>query len=336
MKPDVLKIALLKEGVPARHELMRIDELHFLPDNPRVYAAIRQMKDFPELTPDEKQRRIYNCLLRERSVKNLMPQVKQDGGLQDPVVVRMDRRQVIEGNSRLAVYKKLWGDTQEEQWRHIRCLVVTTLTDDQQTRLLAQAHLHGKTEWTPYAQALFCFRWVVEDGKDIETLKNLSSLTVHAIKKNVKVIKLMRENHDEKQSNFSYYQVLVTNKKISSTIQTRPDLKDTLFTEIKAQDVSAQQIRQWVPTVIEKPKLLRKYERKDVTLDDAYDRAKISGTERRLKRIRDWLDDIEKKQIDSLEHNEIGAIRQVLRQIERNHKRVSGMLEARADAIKQP
>lgn len=334
MMSDETTIAIMGEHVPARHERMAIHELHFLPDNPRVYAAIREMTDFGDLTPDEKQVRIYERLLQEPSVNNLIPEIKRDGGLQDPVIVRMDRRQVIEGNSRLAVFRKLWKDTHDDQWAYIRCLVVTQLTDDQQTRLLAQTHLHGKTEWSPYAQALFCFRWIEEEGKDIATLVKLSGLTAAKIKKNVKVIQLMKENNDDKLSHFSYYDVLVTNRIISTTIEQRPSLRDTLFTQIRDEEFTAQEMRQQVPTVIHKPKILRKYERGDVTLDDAYDRAKISGTQKRLKRVRDTLDDIQKSQIDGLEHNEVGAVRQILRQIDRHLKRVSGMIEERTTSPK--
>ena len=42
-----------------------------------------------------------------------------------------------------------------------------------------------------------------------------------------------------------------------------------------------------LPTVIAKPQILRKYEKGDVSLEDAYDRAKISGAEQRLKKVRD-------------------------------------------------
>ena len=144
MKPDETTIAIMKEQVSARHERVPIHELQFLPDNPRVYAAIREMSDVDDLTPEEKQTRIYERLLLEPSVKKLKPEIERDGGLQDPITVRWDRRQVIEGNSRLAVYRKLWKETRDERWASIRCLVVTELTDDQQTRLLAQTHLHGR------------------------------------------------------------------------------------------------------------------------------------------------------------------------------------------------
>ena len=153
MNPDETTIAIMGQHVPARHERIPIDKLHFLPDNPRVYAAIREMTDFDGLTTEEKQHRIYERLLQEPSVKNLIPEIQRDGGLQDPITVRHDTLQVIEGNSRLAAYRKLDDGSDDDRWTHIRCLVVTTLTDDQQTRLLGQAHLHGKTDWSPYAKA---------------------------------------------------------------------------------------------------------------------------------------------------------------------------------------
>ena len=326
MSPDETTIAIMRQDVPARHERIQIHKLHFLPDNPRVYAAIRGMSDFADLTPDEKQDRIYKCLLQEPSVKNLIPEIRRDGGLQDPIIVRHDTRQVIEGNSRLAAYRKLHDDTNDDQWTHIRCLVVTTLTDDQQTRLLGQAHLHGKTEWSAYAKALFCFRWVEDEKKDVSTLAQLSGITAAAIKKNVKIIQQMKENNDDKLSHFSYYNVLVRNRAISSAITESPTLQQTLFDQIKDEAFTAQAMREHLPTVIEKPRILRKYEQGDVTLDDAFDRAKISGTEQRLKKVRDALDDIEKNDIDRLERNELKAVQQVVRQIRQRVKRVSDMI----------
>ena len=60
-------------------------------------------------------------------------------------------------------------------------------------------------------------------------------------------------------------------------------------------------MRDHLQTVIPKPRILRKYVRGDVNLHDAHDRAKISGTEQRLKKVLDGLDDIEKGDIDGLE-----------------------------------
>ena len=327
---DETAIAIMEQEVPARHERIPIDQLRFLPDNPRVYAAMREMSDFARrLTPDEAQHRIYQRLLEEPSVKNLVPEIKRDGGLQDPIIVRWDTQEVIEGNSRLAVFRKLHHeDNDDDRWTHIRCLVVTTLTDDQQTRLLGQTHLHGKTEWSPYARALFCFRWV-DEQKDISDLAKLSGLSQAEIKKSVKIIELMQENDDSVLSNFSYYNVLVRNGVISSKIEDNEPLRSTLFSQIKTGEFTAQEMRQRLPIIIKKPRVLRKYEKGEVTLEDAYDRAKISGAEQKLKKIREGLDEIEMDDIATLEREELKAVELAVKRIGRSLKRVSKMVESK-------
>ena len=332
MNPDETTIAIMGQHVPARHERIPIDQLHFLPDNPRVYAAIREMEDFNSLTPEEKQVRIYERLLLEPSVKNLIPEIQRDEGLQDPITVRHDTWQVIEGNSRLAAYRKLAEASDDDRWTHIRCLVVTTLTDDQQTRLLGQAHLHGKTDWSPYAKALFCFRWVVEEERDVSLLSNLSGISSAEIRKNVRIVQLMQANGDDKLSHFSYYNVLVRSRPISAAIADSQKLERTLLAQIKAESFTAQEMRERLPTIIAKPRILRKYEKGDISLEDAYDRAKVSGAEQRLKKVRDGLDDIELDDIAPLEHHEVKSIQQVVRQIRQRLKRVGNMVDAELSA----
>ena len=328
------------ELVPATRERIRIHELHFLPDNPRVYAAIREMPDFPDLTPEEKQVRIYERMLEEPSVKNLIPEIRRDMGLQEPIIVRWDTKQVIEGNSRLAAYRKLREEKpEEEQWADISCLVVSNLTDEQQTRLLGQAHLHGKTEWSPYAKALYCFRWVEELNRDASELYQVSGITPAEIGKSVRVIHFMKENCDDTLSNFSYYNVLVRNRKISSALEDSDQLRDTVLSAIKDQDrkFTAQEMRQRLPVIIDKPRILKKFAKGDVTLEDAYDRAKISGLQKKLKTIRDGLDDVEKSDIIELEQNDLRSAEQIVRQIRQRVERVSEMvkkeLQSRSEAM---
>ena len=331
MNPDETTIAIMGQDIPARHELIRIDKLRFLPSNPRVYAAIREMPDFDDLTPDEKQARIYQSLLHEPSVKNLVPEIERDRGLHEPIIVRWDTQEVIEGNSRLAAYRKLYDGSGNDVWTLIRCYVVKRLTDDQQTRLLGQAHLQGKTDWSPYAKALFCYRWVVTEGKAVPALARLSGFSPDAIKKNVRVIELMQENGDNKLTNFSYYDVLVRSRSISSAIKNSKPLRDTVLSQIKSNSFIAQNLRDHLPKIIAKPRILRKYEKGDVTLEEAYQRAKISGAEQRLKKIREGLDEIEQVDLVPLERSELKAVQQVIRQIGQRLKRVSKMVDTKLD-----
>ncbi|MYF98191.1 hypothetical protein F4212_03515, partial [Candidatus Poribacteria bacterium] len=282
---------------------------------------------FDKLTPEEKQVQIYHCLLKETSVKKLIPEIRRDQGLQEPIIVRWDTQEVIEGNSRLAVYRKLNDeDPDNEIWKEIRCQVVKELTDDQQTRILGQIHLHGRTEWSRYAKALYCYRWVEEQGNDSTTLSEIAGFSKQEINKNVSTIKLMHENNDSKHSNYSYYHVLVRNRSISSAIYESNTLRESLLDKIKTKEFTAQEMRDQLPTIISKPKILRKFQKGEVKLKDAYDRASISGAQRRLKKIREGLEDIEKEDIESLERGEVKAVEQVIRQIRRRLNTVSEMV----------
>lgn len=321
-------ISIMGEKVRVRRESVPIDQLLFFPDNPRVYAATRDMPDFTELTAEEKQDRIYHRLLREPSVKNLRPEIERDGGLQEPVIVRYDTMQVIEGNSRLAVYRKLLEESPgDERWIHIDCRAVSGLTDDQQTRLLGQTHLIGKTAWSRYAKALYCYRCVIEENRDRATLSRMSGISTTLIGKFVKAIELMNDNDDKKSSRFSHYEVLVGTPAIRSAVDQRPALKDTLLGRIRADSIEALELRRQLPVIIAKPRILKKFEKGEVTLEDAYDRAKISGAERLLKKIRAELDDVEREDLRPLAQQEVKAVQQVVRQIQRCLKRVSGMVE---------
>ena len=324
---DGTTIAIMGDKITATHDEKPIDQLLFLPDNPRVYAAIRDMDDFYDLTEAEQQDRIYRLLLEEPSVKKLLPEIRRDGGLQEPVIVRWDRQQVVEGNSRLAVYRKLEEEGADGTWDRIPCQIVTKLTDDQQTRLLGQAHLQGRTEWSSYSKALFCYGWVRTKKNTAQALSQLSGMSVRAINKDVDKIQLMHENNDHNQSHFSYYGVLVENRAISSEVKENQELRDRLLSEIKSGNhFTAQEMRDQLPTVIKKPKILRKFIRGDVPLDEAFDRAKVSDTESRLKRIRKLLDDIEADDVGSLERHERQAVRQVVRQIQRGVTRIEKMV----------
>lgn len=333
------QIAIMGESISATLEEHPIDTLLFLRDNPRVYAAIRDIADFDDLTEAEQQSRVYRQLLQEPSVKNLLPEIKRDGGLQEPIVVRWDTKQVIEGNSRLAAYRKLRDESKDGPWGLIRCLVVDKLTDEQQTRLLGQAHLRGRTNWSPYSQAMYCFRWVKEQGNTAQAFQDLSELSgmsVQAIKKNVRVIRLMQRNSDRDLSHFSHYNVLETNKKISAQLKENQQLADHLLTEIKAGHLTAQAMRDQLPTVIGKPKILRKFVRDGVPLAEAFDRARISRTEEQLKQVYRRLNDIERGDVGRLSSQELKAVRQAVRRVVREASRIEKMVVAKLDSSKRP
>lgn len=142
MKEKDMKI--LGETILLTNDYLDINALKFLKDNPRVYFCTHGEPNFDDLTDEEKQEKIYRKLLQEPSVKNLKPEVKRHGGLMEPILVRHDTMEVIEGNSRLAVYRRLQQEKAEGEWGLIPCDIVSSLTDKQQAAFLNQIHVKGK------------------------------------------------------------------------------------------------------------------------------------------------------------------------------------------------
>ena len=148
---------LLGETIQFRDDYIDIDTLKFLKDNPRVYACTHGLPDFENWTEEEQQDEIFKQLLQEPSVKNLLPEVRRHKGLVEPISVRYDRMEVIEGNSRLAVYRKLRDDKFEGEWQLIPCEIVSSITDEQQAAFLNEVHVKGKTQWSAYEKANFAY-----------------------------------------------------------------------------------------------------------------------------------------------------------------------------------
>ncbi len=321
-------ITLLGTTIEGTEESLPIEDLRFFPENPRVLAAVREITGFEELTLEEKQEQIYKRLLKEPSVKNLKPEIERDGGLQVPIIVRVETNQVIEGNSRLAVYRALAEDNRsDERWTHIRCHVFSGLTDEQQTRILSATHLQGITEWPPYAKALFCFTAVEERQVPIEAFSSLTGMGKAEIQKQVKIVKMMQENADNNYANFSYYDVLVRSRKLAPAIQDNETLRKKLLSDIKTSAFTARAMRDQLPTIMDKPRVFRKYMQGGVTLEEAYDRSKISGAEQLLKRVLTRLKEIEAPDITSLEATRARALQMHARKIEREIRRVLSGVE---------
>ena len=88
--------------VPVQTTTLSQADLRFFVDNPRVYSVLRSDGREIQAKAD-----IERKLLEMDHVKALIQDIKRDGGLTDPVIVRAGSLEVLEGNSRLAAYRAL-------------------------------------------------------------------------------------------------------------------------------------------------------------------------------------------------------------------------------------
>ena len=323
---------ILGETIPLSNDYLHIDELKFLKDNPRVYACTHGESNFDGRTAEEQQEVIFKKLLQEPSVKNLEPEVKRHGGLMEPILVRHDTMEVIEGNSRLAVYRHFHQKKTEGEWEYIPCEIVSSLTDDQQAAFLNQIHVKGKTSWSAYEKANFAYVRH-ERGWSLEKIAGVFGESIGTIRTRVKVIETMKKNEDNERSHFSYYDVLVRSAEISEAMQ-KEGLSGFLLTKIKNfgpkdedGDFTAQELRKKLPVILKKPKVLTKYLEGKIDLDEGYQIAKVSQVEEKVQQAMNLLNEVSQKDMVQLDTSRFNAFKQDVRKLTREVARLNKMIE---------
>ena len=326
-----MDMKLLGESVAYDEDYIDIGTLKFLKDNPRVYAVTHGERDFDQKPEEEQQDIIFAKLKNEASVKNLVPEVERHGGLIEPILVRLDTREVIEGNSRLAVYRILRDRGVRGEWDKAPCYLVSALTDDQQAAFLNQIHVKGKTQWSAYEKANFAYVRKI-NGWPVERIAKLFGESVPTIYKRINAIKMMKDSRDNKQSHFSYYDVAVRNPEIYRRIRESPEFRDRVFEEIRtvgtadAEKFTAQDLRNGLPTIIKKPRILSRYVNGDVAFEEAWDRAKVSPAEQRLKRALSLLEEVSRSDVEGLNQKSLKSLAQAVKKLDRAVGRIRGMI----------
>ncbi len=92
------------------------------------------------------------------SCSSLRESIKENRGIIHPIVV--NKREdgtyiVIEGNTRLQIYKDFISSGEPGDWTKIRTIVYEGLSNEQMHAIRLQAHLVGPREWDPYSKAMY-------------------------------------------------------------------------------------------------------------------------------------------------------------------------------------
>ncbi len=113
---------------------------------------------------------------RQMSFNSLRDSIKTSKGIIHPIIVNHqidDKFVVIEGNTRLQIYKDFYNDSRDEAWSHIPALVYEQLTPIEIHEIRLQSHLVGPREWEPYSKAKYLYELSVEEGIPMPTLIDL-------------------------------------------------------------------------------------------------------------------------------------------------------------------
>jgi hypothetical protein len=263
--------------------------LKFFVENPRIYSIIRESDKEP--TQDE----IEEQLKGMDYVRDLVKRIKVNGALIEPIIVRKDTSEVIEGNSRLAAYRILFQEN-PSKWAKIKCHILPGNTKDTLiSSLLSEYHLKGKKDWSPFEQAGFLHRRFYKQKVSIPDLVEESGLSKSEVEHLIATYKFMEDNNDTHVQRWSYYYVYLKPKKLKKLREEYPTFDTVVVGMIKNGEFKkAQDLRDKLPLICEGPKkIIQKFLDGKMDFDSAVSNVEekkggIDG-QKQLNKFRQWI-----------------------------------------------
>ena len=288
--------------INVRIEELPVLELRFYEDNPRVYTILRSNGGSP--SQDE----IEEHMLSMDHVKTLRQSIKEVG-LIDPLIVRDGDFVVLEGNSRLAAYRKLVKED-PIKWGKVKCKVLPRdIEQSTVLTILGQYHIVGRKDWSPFEQAGFLVRGLAATKVKIDEFAKSLGLSAANAKKCVEVYEYMVKQNDLNPAKWSYYEELLKNRAIKNIVKDNPELEVKVVEDIKAGKIhEASDIRKLGDIAKSKSKAgkkaLSQYQEGKVSLEKAYEHVKETGALdddlMKMKRFKEFINDadLEEKFVD--------------------------------------
>jgi hypothetical protein len=277
------------QKIPVVIKFLPQAKLRFFPENPRIYSIVRA--DGKEPTQEE----ILKRLLDLEHVKELVQDIKRNGGLIESLLVRDNTFEVLEGNSRLAAYRFL-AKADPITWSMVKCTVLPTTVDEPLIfAILGQHHIKGKKDWAPYEQAGFVYRRFKTHKVDLDTLAREIGLSQKKIKHLVDTYQFMLDHNENDVNRWSYYDEYLKSSKIRKAREKFSQLDDLVVKKINSEEIErAVQIRDELPLICTGPaKNLKRFAEGKESFADAYEAAQEAGGDnnhlKRLARFRHWL-----------------------------------------------
>jgi hypothetical protein len=281
---------LLIRGVeiPVTTALVEQSQLRFFVDNPRVYSILRS--DGAEPSQGDIERK----LLEMDHVKALIQDIKRDGGLTDPIVVRSGKLEVLEGNSRLAAYRAL-SSIDPIKWALMKCRLLPEDIDEGLIfALLGQYHIKGKKDWAPFEQAGFLYRRHKAHDLSAVQLALEIGLSKQKVEHLITTYQFMLDHGEVNTTRWSYYDEYLKSGAIRKA-RLKVNGFDALVVEkIKSGEIArAVDVRDRLPIICEASKALQRFGSKSYDFESALELAVESGADsapyKRLAKFRQWL-----------------------------------------------
>ena len=167
-----------------------IDQVFFDPENPRI----SQYLDSGTGTTPNPEHIAYLLQPDDAKFLELKSAIKTSRGITNRIIVQSveDGYKVIEGNTRLAIYKTFAEEyPNEETWKRIPAVVYDTIDQTEVHKIRLQAHLVGARSWSPYARAKYLYLLSEEGHIPPQDLVDYVGGNKNKVLRNIAAYKLM-------------------------------------------------------------------------------------------------------------------------------------------------
>jgi hypothetical protein len=338
--PDTSKVEhgtlrIRNQDIPVRTIWIEQNKLKFFVDNPRIYSVVRAGGKVPDQTA------IYEELLEQEHVRELKEDIRLNGGLIDPLIVKDGTLEVLEGNSRLAASRWLYNNDKANAplWGKVKCtLLPKDIPEPLIFAILGQYHIRGKKDWMPYEQAGFLCRRFHHHKEDIPTVADELGIKRSEAQHQIQVFAFMIKHNEVKRDRWSYYDEYVKSTKIKKAREQYPDFDKLVIQKIRSSEIKrAVDVRDSLPAICVGPaKNLKRFIDGKINFDDAYRTAMDAGggsvEYKRLHTFRQWLAkaDTERDLVETKEKNIHDRIIFELGKIEKRSKQLGTVMSKKS------
>lgn len=172
--------------------MLDVGAVEFDAANPRIAHYLEAYEDVdPELVA-------YALNPGDAKFLELQQAIRTNEGIINPIIVNATdgRLTAIEGNTRLAIYKKfLREEPGNETWQRIPAIVYENMSATAVDAVRLQAHLVGVRNWTPYAKAKYLHMLHVAERLPLNSLVDFCGGNSLDVLRNIEAYKAMENEY---------------------------------------------------------------------------------------------------------------------------------------------
>lgn len=174
------RLVIAQVPVEVSHEVVPLEALELDPQNPRIRLQLKLKGSRKAPT----QERLLDLIREQPGYDQLHQQIREQGGIHDPLIVRNDGR-IVEGNTRYAVLTVLSRTPAGAQkWGSVPVTRLPAEVPEKVIQLLmAGYHVGGKNKWRAAAKADQIHRLIHEVGANPKEVQDATGMTPKQVEK---------------------------------------------------------------------------------------------------------------------------------------------------------